>query len=244
MIHLKRKDNIMEESLINSEIWRKLYAQGSNDLRYPNDLFVRIINRYLDFTNDLRVCDVGMGTGANLLHVCNEFRIRDVPFFELTGIEVSSIAIDKAKSRLDTVCSNVQLVLIDPNRKLPFHDGSFDAVISWQVLYYNDETSFKKDAKDMNRILAPGGLFVCSTAAPGDLSARTSEQIDVDTFVSQVKGQEGALLYIPSLDNLQKVFQDENCLFGEFSYELDGLESRHWVVIYRKGLRLDEWNGH
>jgi hypothetical protein len=26
---------------VNSKVWQDLYAQGKNDLRYPNDVFVR-----------------------------------------------------------------------------------------------------------------------------------------------------------------------------------------------------------
>jgi hypothetical protein len=29
-------------SLINAGVWRRLYAAGGNDLRYPNDVLVRL----------------------------------------------------------------------------------------------------------------------------------------------------------------------------------------------------------
>lgn len=234
----------MQDGNENSEIWCSIYEKGNNDIRIPNDIFVRIVSRYVDFDKDSRVCDVGMGTGANLLYLCNEFGRRGVPSYACTGVEVSAIAIEIAESRFSVNGLAAQFVQIVPNQKLPFPDESFDVVISWQVLYYNDANSFKTNVDELNRILAHGGLFISATAAPGDVSSQVSELIGIDTYRSKVKGQEGAIMYIPPLDNLSKVFVEEDTLFGHFGYELDALESRHWIVIYRKGLGLAEWNGH
>lgn len=44
---------------------------------------------------------------------------------------------------------------------LPYEDGSFDLVIANHVLFYCDE--IEKVCSEVNRVLAPGGHFLCST---------------------------------------------------------------------------------
>lgn len=227
----------------NANIWRLLYEKGSNDIRIPNDVFVRIASRYLHRDTDLRVCDVGMGTGANLLHLARRQRANGQQFHECVGLEISSEAILIAQERFENEGSQASFLLIDPNESLPFPTEQFDVVISCLVLYYNDANSFQNSVDELNRILAPGGLLICATAAPGDISSRLSEQIGVDTYKSLVKGQEGAILFIPPKERLSDIFMKEDAEIGQFNFEFGGVESRHWIVLYRKGLRLIEWIG-
>ena len=53
---------------INGGIWQALYAAGKGDLRYPNDVLVRLGARLFNRERDRRILDFGFGTGANLLH--------------------------------------------------------------------------------------------------------------------------------------------------------------------------------
>ena len=233
----------MRDQNENAQIWRSLYEKGRNDIRIPNDVFVRVVSRYLNRASDVRVIDVGMGTGANLLHLSQKVGTNGVLSHECVGLEISSEAILKAQRRFETEGSQAEFVLINANEALPFPTGQFDVVISWQVLCYNDANSFENSAKELNRILAPGGLFICATAAPGDISSRKSKLIEVDTFESTVEGQEGAIMFIPPRERLSKVFEAEDAEIGQFHFKFGGVESRHWIVLYRKGLPLIKWIG-
>ncbi len=52
----------------NADVWKQLYAEGKNDLRYPNDVFVRCCYRYFGSGSVRNILDYGFGTGVNLLH--------------------------------------------------------------------------------------------------------------------------------------------------------------------------------
>ena len=84
-------NNIVDPS-INSQIWQRLYSEGKNDLHYPNDIFIRLCNRIMNEKIN-KVLDCGFGTGANLIHLAKKG-------YEVSGVEISSDAIEKTTIRL------------------------------------------------------------------------------------------------------------------------------------------------
>jgi SAM-dependent methyltransferase len=45
---------------------------------------------------------------------------------------------------------------------LPFADGSFDHVLSWNVIYHGDETVVRNSFSEVARVLRPGGTFMAT----------------------------------------------------------------------------------
>lgn len=212
--------------LINAEIWRKLYEDGRNDLLYPNDVFVRCCRKFM-IPTDRRVLDYGFGTGANLLHLARSG-------YQVSGTEISEYACDKTLAKLQAHGLEAELKLMEPGAKLPWSDGYFDVVVSWQVLYYNDIASWHSVLADLERVLRPGGLCLVATAAPGDISHLHSDRQPDGTYLSRVPSQEGCVLVIPTEQELLSLFPGQSIEIGEMGYRLGEVVSRHWVVAYRK----------
>jgi ubiquinone/menaquinone biosynthesis C-methylase UbiE len=124
---------------------------------------VRCCHHYLKDKSIKNVLDYGFGTGANLIHLAKNN-------FAMSGCEISQHALDKTKSRLDSLHLSADLFCIEAEQELPWDDNYFDCVIAWQVLYYNNWVSWAKAVKELERVLKPGGIFLCCTAAPGDIS--------------------------------------------------------------------------
>ncbi len=74
----------------NADVWKQLYAEGKNDLRYPNDVFVRCCYRYFGSGSVRNILDYGFGTGANLIHLAQLG-------YNLSGIEISEHALQKTR---------------------------------------------------------------------------------------------------------------------------------------------------
>ena len=210
----------------NSDVWQKLYAGGKNDLRYPNDVLVRLAARMLNKARDRKILDFGFGTGANLVHFATQG-------FETYGVEISEHALTLAQDRLSAAGLFGDLHLVRAGQQLPYADYFFDAVCAWQVLYYNSWDGWKSTVGELERVTRKGGLVLIATAAPGDISQLEAEPLGNCMYRSKVHGQEGCILTIPDRDTLAEFFSGRQMDIGEFGFQFGGTTSRHWVITYR-----------
>jgi SAM-dependent methyltransferase len=106
-------------------------------------------------TADRDVLDVGCNTGYGTVRLCGDAR-------SVTGVDVSPAAIDRARTREGA--EQVEFRVID-GITLPFADGSFDLVTSFQVIEHVTDTA--SYLREIRRVLRPGGqaLFTTPNAA-------------------------------------------------------------------------------
>lgn len=93
--------------------------------------------------------EIAIGTGLNLPHYAADVR--------LTGIDLSSAMLERARQRADDLGRSVELQVADA-QKLPFPPDSFDTVVSTLSL-----CTIPDDAKavaEVFRVLRPGGRIV------------------------------------------------------------------------------------
>jgi SAM-dependent methyltransferase len=210
----------------NSGVWQRLYAQGKNDLRYPNDVLVRLGARLLRKDHDRKILDLGFGTGANLVHFASQG-------FEMHGVEISAHALARAQERLGIAGLSADLRLIEVGQRLPYPDGFFDVVYSWQMLYYNSREGWKSTISELERVARRGGLVMLATAAPGDISQVEAESLGDHMYRSRVPDQEGCILTIPDRGALAELFRGRPIEIGEFGFQIGSTTSRYWIITYR-----------
>ena len=133
----------------NQEVWRSLYKSGKADLLYPSDVFIRLTNYCFRDQKPRKVLDYGFGTGANLIYLASKG-------LEVSGLEFSDEAISLTKSRLEDRHLSADLRHISADAVLPWESGYFDAIVAWQVLYYNDWGGWKSALSEINRLLKVG----------------------------------------------------------------------------------------
>lgn len=206
-------------------IWEGLY-RGGHRLSYPNDVFVRVTHRLLDPNTHPRGLDYGCGSGENLVHLARRG-------FEMTGADVSGSALATTRERLQEAGMDAQLELLQGAR-LPFADASFDVVVAWQVLTYNDWNSLATALSELERVLRPGGVFVATLSAPGDFMEQDGDPLGDGLYRLRSRGQEGALIMIVPEDRIAGLFPGKEIKTGWFGHEFDGVPSRHWMVSYEK----------
>lgn len=210
-----------------ADVWKGIYANGKNDLIYPNDSFVRIFARFFSGApQPLRVLDYGFGTGANLIHMARLGHIA-------AGIEISRHALEIAAGRLDKLGLKADLSLITPGDAIDYPNDHFDVVLSWQVIYYNDWDGIRAIIKEFERILRPGGTIIIAMAAPGDVSQLMADPAPGNVYVSKVPSQEGCVLVIPARSELDELFVGEDRIVGEFGMSYQNIASHHWIVTYK-----------
>ena len=94
------------------------------------------------------VLDLGAGVGRHALSL-------QAAGFEVTALDAAPeglAEIEKAGTGVKT-----QLGRMD---NLPFEDGAFDHVLSWNVIYHGDETVLLNTIAEVRRVLKPGGTFM------------------------------------------------------------------------------------
>jgi SAM-dependent methyltransferase len=92
-----------------------------------------------------RLLDAGCGTGNNLAH----FR----RFGRTIGIDLSEEALRFCRTRGVTATRGNLL-------SLPFPDGTFDGVMSFDVLYHRWIEDDRVAVRELVRVMRPGGLFL------------------------------------------------------------------------------------
>jgi SAM-dependent methyltransferase len=103
-----------------------------------------------------RALDVGCGDGR----LTAELDAR-----KLFAADVSPLALDRARTRLD---SDIQLVELDPDAELPLEDSQFDLVLCAETLEHVRDTQLL--LSEIRRVLRPGGTLAITTPAHSRLT--------------------------------------------------------------------------
>lgn len=147
--------------------WTDFYlskAKG-NFPTWPVEVMVKVLfGDYLEkrpkISPDTKVLDVGCGFGNNLL-----------PFLVLgcrcAGVEITQEIASLTQDILHKRGVKEVVIKEGNNRFLPFEDGSFDLVISNNVLHYEkDEENILKALEEYNRVLRTDGTLFLMTVGP------------------------------------------------------------------------------
>jgi SAM-dependent methyltransferase len=143
-----------------------VYAKGRMLNAYPFDIVVSFVFRHAPRGvphSQVRVLEVGCGAGNNLWCPAREG-------FEVTGIDVSPIAIAAARRRFDREGLKATL-LVGPFCPLPFGDDTFDLVIDRGGITCVSLTEGRRVVREVNRILKPGGRFLFNPYSAAHVSA-------------------------------------------------------------------------
>lgn len=136
--------------------WQSVFTENEWG-KYPAESVIRFMakNFYKKNRSEIKVLEVGCGTGANIWYLLRER-------FDAYGIDGSSVAIDRAKERLKE--ENLVSKLISGDIiNLPYEDNFFDAVIDNECIYCNNLENTATILKEVKRVLKPHGKFYSRT---------------------------------------------------------------------------------
>ena len=108
----------------------------------------------LSYVKGHRVLDLGCGTGYGT-------EVLAQVAAEVVGVDVSGEAIVHATARFAKENLEFRQIGRLPEQPLPFEDGLFDVVTSFQVIEHIEAAGQYLD--EVQRVLAPDGVFLCVT---------------------------------------------------------------------------------
>jgi SAM-dependent methyltransferase len=145
-----------------------------------------------------RVVDLGCGSGRHTVFLAQRG-------LDVIGIDSSPAALNLSREWLTHEGLCARLARADMRQPLPLSGGVCDAVISTQVIHHALLATVRGTAREITRILRPGGVLFVSMPSGMD-TEDTFQEIEPGTFVP-ISGREAGLPHhIFSAEELESLF--------------------------------------
>lgn len=149
-------------------VWEKIHSSEEWG-RYPTEDLIRFVarNYYKSKSRqDVKFMDLGCGAGASSWYLAREG-------FQVTGVDGSQSAIDKAKIYLEKENLKAEFKVVD-FIKIPYTDKTFNCVIDIASIQHNPKNMIPKILDEVYRILKRGGKFFGIMVAEGTIGDNVS----------------------------------------------------------------------
>ena len=145
-----------------SEIWENIFSKKEWG-KYPSEAVIRFIARNFynaSDRNQIKILELGLGTGANLWFCAREgFRVSGIEFTQ-SGIErfKKRMSVENLSTQIDTILQGDYFEKLDE-----LQDESFEAFMDSYSLAYNDFDKTKAIIEKAVQKLKSGGKFLSIT---------------------------------------------------------------------------------
>lgn len=191
----------------NNLIWNKIYKDRGLSYVSGSTGWGDVV-KLLKKKQMRNILDVGCGTGAHLLELAKDG-------FQVTGIDVSTTAINLARSTFKKQHEVGKFYIGNIHKKLPFKTGSFDAVICLRTLNHGNFKEIKATAGEMQRVLKKDGIAYISVQKFLGFRGRKGEQVlnnlnvifvEDRTYIKQQGEEKGIKHFLMSKKILLRLF--------------------------------------
>jgi SAM-dependent methyltransferase len=150
-------------------------AEGRADWLDPEPE-VRDVVPVLQARGATAVLDLGCGVGRHALFLAGAG-------FAVEAIDGSPVGIAEAGKSAAALGLTLNLQEA-PADALPFADGAFDYVLSWNVIYHGNQGDVGRRLAEIWRVLKPGGLYQGTMLPTRNSNYELGRRIAPDTFVN------------------------------------------------------------
>jgi SAM-dependent methyltransferase len=159
------------------EAWDRRWAtaEGRADWLDPEPE-VRDVVPVLKARGAIKALDLGCGVGRHALFLAEAG-------FAVEAIDGSPVGI--AEAGRTAAARGLSLNLREaPADALPFPEGAFDYVLSWNVIYHGNQGDVGRRLAEIWRVLRPGGLYQGTMLPTRNSNYGLGRRIAPDTFVN------------------------------------------------------------
>jgi len=176
-----------------------------------------------------RVLDLGAGVGRHALALARR------------GFAVAALdAAPEGIAEINRIAAAEDLTVdarIGMMTELPFADGAFDHVLSWNVIYHGDEAVLRTAIAEIARVLKPGGTFLGTMLSarriPVELAKAPGREISRNTWVFEGPGDKVHPHYFCTGRDLLELFSAfEVFRLEDREHETPG--SWHWHLVLER----------
>jgi SAM-dependent methyltransferase len=201
-------------------------TQWDEIFRRDGRIFVEPAAVVVQFTEELRageylrVLDLGCGSGRHILQMAHMG-------LEVFGLDNSPTALSLAAHWLAEEGQTAQLVLADACQPLPFRNNSFDALISTQVIHHALLRTVQATAREIARVVRPGGEILVSVPVGKD-AGDDHVEVEPQTFVPLTGTEKGLPHHFFTPEELPELFAP---------FETEQVSVKGEVVIVFRGVK-------
>jgi len=158
--------------------WEALYRRGTPpwDTGRPNAELVRIVS-----DRTIRPCsvlEIGCGTGANAIYLSRQR-------FEVTAVDASPLAIERARLRCEQQSGLVRFVLADVF-DFARHAGRFDLIFDAGFYHFIRRTHLEKFLDLLWWVTQPGSYYLTLAGAAGEAAEGGPPQVSEEEIRSEL----------------------------------------------------------
>jgi len=201
-------------------------ADGTSQWERPE---AEVLDFALTLPAGAAVLDLGAGVGRHALTLARQG-------FAVAALDAAPEGIAEI-TRIATAEGLTLDARIGSMTDLPFADGAFDHVLSWNVIYHGDETVLRATIAEITRVLKPGGTFLgtmlSARRVPIELAKTPGREISRNTWVFDGAGDKIHPHYFCNGRDLLELFSAfEVCRLEDREHETPG--SWHWHLVLER----------
>lgn len=177
-----------------------------------------------------RVLDLGFGLGRHVILFAREG-------FDTHGIEPTSSGFAYCEEWLKAEGLHAD-IRTGEMTELPYGDGFFDFVLSWNVIYHGTLSRLRKALEEIRRVARKGGLVYLTMNSTRNKHYGQGTEIEPDTFLNPMKMDGDLPHHYSDEGEVKALLEDwEVVRIEEREESLAGIidpGSYHWMILARK----------
>lgn len=206
--------------------WNELFKQEEFRWKNLNEHVVAFVP-LLKACGAQRVLDLGCGAGRHTVYLAGEG-------FQVYGFDIADNGLQSTREWLARENLSAELKRGDIEQ-IPYPDSFFDAVISIYVIYHKTFAGLQNVVAEIYRVLKPGGLALISLQSKRGYRYCFGEEIEPDTFVTNIGADAGEVHHYSDLADIEKLFARFVIRKVELEeHSEEGNRHSHWQVIIEK----------
>lgn len=180
--------------------WDKIYKE-QGEVQFGILPTVVIAKDILKEKSCMNVMDLGCGTGRHSIYLAQNG-------FNVYATDVSDTAIEVTKTKaLELNLKNINYKQHDM-RDIDFEEDYFDGIVCvWTTGHGNLEDA-KQNVEEIYRVLKLGGTVIIDYVSTDDINYGKGTEIDKDTFINNVEGEENIPHHYSTKDELYELYKD------------------------------------
>ncbi len=177
-----------------------------------------------------KVLDLGFGLGRHVILFAREG-------FDTHGIEPTSSGFAYCEEWLEAEGLHAD-IRTGEMTELPYGDGFFDFVLSWNVIYHGTLSRLRKALEEIRRVARKGGLVYLTMNSTRNKHYGQGTEIEPDTFLNPMKMDGDLPHHYSDEGEVKALLEDwEVVRIEEREESLAGIidpGSYHWMILARK----------
>ncbi len=222
--------------------YTEFYARTDPDRTYPNEYIIRVflgtyphLKLQRDFAGK-KILDMGMGDGRNLRFFAEKG-------FEAYGVEVTEGICSRVRESFKrrNLKANVR---VGKNGMIPFEDGYFDYVVSWNSSHYMGNLEsyalYREYVREFRRVLTRGGMLMLAVPVETNFIFEAAAALEkgYQVITEDPYGIRNGQVFrafrdrLDILSELEGAFEDFSC--ASLVDDCFGQKNHYEVVVCRK----------